>query len=86
MRFDVITIFPEFFDVLDISLLGKARSNGIVEYSIHDLRGFTHDKHRAVDDTPVNRLFILVTKTSGVSGRSGPVASGMVRSPILKAW
>lgn len=52
MRFDVITIFPEFFDVLDISLLGKARSNGIVEYSIHDLRGFTHDKHRTVDDTP----------------------------------
>ena len=52
MRFDVITIFPEFFDVLDISLLGKARSNGIVEYSIHDLRGYTHDKHRTVDDTP----------------------------------
>jgi len=52
VRFDVITIFPEFFDVLDISLLGKARSNGIVEYSIHDLRGFTHDKHRTVDDTP----------------------------------
>jgi len=52
VRFDVITIFPEFFDVLDISLLGKARSNGIVEYSIHDLRGYTHDKHRTVDDTP----------------------------------
>ena len=52
MRFDIVTIFPEFFEVLDISLLGKARANGVVEYSIHDLRNFTHDKHRTVDDTP----------------------------------
>ncbi len=52
MRFDIVTIFPEFFEVLDISLLGKARANGVVEYSIHDLRDFTHDKHRTVDDTP----------------------------------
>ena len=52
MRFDIITIFPEFFEVLDISLLGKARANGVVEYSIHDLRDFTTDKHRTVDDTP----------------------------------
>lgn len=52
MRFDIVTIFPEFFEVLDISLLGKARTNGVVEYSIHDLRDFTRDKHRTVDDTP----------------------------------
>lgn len=52
MRFDIVTIFPEFFEVLDISLLGKARANGVVEYSIHDLRDFTTDKHRTVDDTP----------------------------------
>ena len=52
MRFDIVTIFPEFFEVLDISLLGKARANGVVEYSIHDLRNFTTDKHRTVDDTP----------------------------------
>jgi len=52
VRFDIVTIFPEFFEVLDISLLGKARANGVVEYSIHDLRDFTTDKHRTVDDTP----------------------------------
>lgn len=52
MRFDIVTIFPSFFEVLDISLLGKARTNGVLEYSIHDLRDFTADKHRTVDDTP----------------------------------
>ena len=52
MRFDIVTIFPSFFEVLDISLLGKARANGVLEYSIHDLRDFTADKHRTVDDTP----------------------------------
>lgn len=52
MRFDIVTIFPEFFEVLDISLLGKARTNGVLEYSIHDLRDFTADKHHTVDDTP----------------------------------
>ncbi len=52
MRFDIVTIFPEFFEVLDISLLGKARTNGVLEYSVHDLRDFTTDKHRTVDDTP----------------------------------
>ena len=52
MRFDIVTIFPSFFEVLDISLLGKARTNGLLEYSIHDLRDFTADKHHTVDDTP----------------------------------
>jgi tRNA (guanine37-N1)-methyltransferase len=52
MRIDVVTIFPEFFDVLDISLLGKARRTGILEVVPHNLRDFTHDRHRTVDDTP----------------------------------
>ncbi|WP_368496794.1 tRNA (guanosine(37)-N1)-methyltransferase TrmD [Herbiconiux sp. A18JL235] len=52
MRIDVVTIFPEFFDVLDISLLGKARQSGILEVTAHSLRDFTHDRHRTVDDTP----------------------------------
>ncbi|MDO9398291.1 MAG: tRNA (guanosine(37)-N1)-methyltransferase TrmD [Herbiconiux sp.] len=52
MRIDVVTIFPEFFDVLDISLLGRARQTGILDVTAHDLRGFTHDRHRTVDDTP----------------------------------
>ncbi|MGO4299897.1 tRNA (guanosine(37)-N1)-methyltransferase TrmD [Leifsonia sp. RAF41] len=52
MRIDIVTIFPTFFDVLDISLLGKARTTGLIELGVHDLRDFTHDRHRTVDDTP----------------------------------
>jgi len=52
MRIDAISIFPEFFDVLDISLLGKAKAQDLLEVKIHDLRDFTDDKHRTVDDTP----------------------------------
>jgi tRNA (guanine37-N1)-methyltransferase len=52
MRIDVVTIFPEFFDVLDISLLGRARQTGLLDVSAHNLRTFTHDRHRTVDDTP----------------------------------
>ena len=52
MRIDIVTIFPEFFSVLDVSLLGKARQNGVIELDVHDLRDSTHDRHRTVDDTP----------------------------------
>ncbi|MFT4215406.1 MAG: tRNA (guanosine(37)-N1)-methyltransferase TrmD [Microbacterium sp.] len=52
MRVDVVTIFPEFFDVLEVSLLGRARDAGILDVRVHDLRAFTHDRHRTVDDTP----------------------------------
>ena len=52
MRIDVVTIFPSFFDVLDVSLLGRARGRGILDLRVHDLRDYTHDRHRTVDDTP----------------------------------
>jgi tRNA (guanine37-N1)-methyltransferase len=52
VRIDIVTIFPEFFSVLDVSLLGKARQTGLIELGIHDLRDFTFDRHRTVDDTP----------------------------------
>jgi tRNA (guanine37-N1)-methyltransferase len=52
MRIDIVTIFPEFFSVLDVSLLGRARQTGLLELGVHDLRDFTHDRHRTVDDTP----------------------------------
>ncbi|MEX1079049.1 MAG: tRNA (guanosine(37)-N1)-methyltransferase TrmD [Homoserinimonas sp.] len=52
MRIDIVTIFPEFFSVLDVSLLGKARKSGLIDLGVHDLREFTHDRHRTVDDTP----------------------------------
>jgi len=52
VRIDIVSIFPEFFGVLDISLLGKAREKGLIELGVHNLRDFTHDRHRTVDDTP----------------------------------
>ena len=52
MRIDAITIFPDFFQALDLSLLGKARDKSLLEFQAHDLRDFTQDKHRTVDDSP----------------------------------
>jgi tRNA (guanine37-N1)-methyltransferase len=52
VRIDIVTIFPEWFSSLDVSLTGKARASGLVEIGVHDLRGWTHDRHRTVDDTP----------------------------------
>lgn len=52
MKIDAISIFPDFFSVLDISLLGKARESGLIEFKAHDLRTYTHDRHKTVDDTP----------------------------------
>jgi tRNA (guanine37-N1)-methyltransferase len=52
MRVDLITIFPEYFSPLKLSLFGKAQEAGLVEVEIHDLRFFTIDKHKTVDDAP----------------------------------
>ena len=48
MRIDVVSIFPSFFDVLEVSLLGKARGSGLLDVRVHDLRDWTHDRHRTV--------------------------------------
>ncbi|MGA8979253.1 MAG: tRNA (guanosine(37)-N1)-methyltransferase TrmD, partial [Pedococcus sp.] len=52
MRLDVVSIFPEYLAPLDLSLIGKARRDGLLDLRVHDLRGFAHDRHRSVDDTP----------------------------------
>jgi tRNA (guanine37-N1)-methyltransferase len=53
MRFDLITIFPEFFTgPLDHGIVRRAREARLIEAQIHDLRKFTHDRHRTVDDRP----------------------------------
>ena len=51
-RFDVISIFPEYFAPLELSLIGKAKSAGLISIGIHDLRAQTNDVHGSVDDTP----------------------------------
>lgn len=51
-RFDVITIFPDYLAPLKLSLIGKAKSAGLIEIGVHDLRAQTTDVHGSVDDTP----------------------------------
>ena len=52
MRVDVVSIFPDYLGPLDLSLIGKARRDGLLDLRVHDLRDFTHDRHRTVDDSP----------------------------------
>ncbi len=52
MRIDVVSIFPEYLTPLTLSLPGKAQARGLVDIAVHDLREWTRDRHRTVDDTP----------------------------------
>jgi tRNA (guanine37-N1)-methyltransferase len=52
MRIDVVTIFPDYLAPLSLSLIGKAREQGLIDIAVHDLRDFTRDRHRTVDDSP----------------------------------
>jgi tRNA (guanine37-N1)-methyltransferase len=52
VRVDVISIFPDYLAALDLSLVGKARQRGLLDLRVHDLRDWTTDRHRTVDDTP----------------------------------
>ncbi|WP_127842322.1 tRNA (guanosine(37)-N1)-methyltransferase TrmD [Actinomyces wuliandei] len=52
MRFDVVTIFPDYLRALDLSLVGRAAAAGTLEVHVHDLRRWAHDRHRTVDGTP----------------------------------
>lgn len=52
MQLDIVTIFPEYLTPLRTALLGKAIDKGLVSVGVHDLRSWTHDVHKAVDDSP----------------------------------
>jgi tRNA (guanine37-N1)-methyltransferase len=53
MRFDIVTIFPDFFrGPLDYGIVRRAREAGLIDITIHDLRSFTRDRHKTVDDRP----------------------------------
>lgn len=52
MRIDVISIFPQFFDALGLSLIGKASDSGLLNFAAHELRNWATGKHKSVDDTP----------------------------------
>jgi tRNA (guanine37-N1)-methyltransferase len=84
MRVDVITIFPELFGpFLGTSLVGRAVAKGLLEVRLHDLREFTEDRHRSVDDEPYGGgggmvmaappwIRAVRTISAGTAGRSGP--------------
>ena len=85
MRFDLITIFPEFFaGPLDYGIVRRAREARLIETHIHDLRNFTHDRHRTVDDRPFGGgegmvmkcepLFDAVESLVGPASKANPPA------------
>jgi tRNA (guanine37-N1)-methyltransferase len=71
LRFDIITIFPEFFrEVIDCGILRRARNAGLVEVTAHDLRQWTTDKHHVVDDRPFGG-------GDGMILKPGPIFTGV---------
>jgi tRNA (guanine37-N1)-methyltransferase len=94
MRFDIITIFPEFFaGPLDYGIVRRAREAGLIQACVHDLREFTHDRHRTVDDRPFGGgegmvmkpepLFEAVEALVGARGAGGAAAAGGSAAIVL---
>jgi tRNA (guanine37-N1)-methyltransferase len=94
MKIDILTIFPDFFrGPLDYGIVRRARETGLVEISIHDLRGFTKDKHRTVDDRPFGGgegmvlkpepIFECLESFGDVASREERLSPGVKQSVIL---
>jgi len=92
MRIDVITIFPEAFQPLDLSVIGRARAAGAFELCIHDLRDFTVDRHRKVDDKPfgggVGMVMMLepIHKALEKVKKENPAGRTVILSPAGKVF
>jgi tRNA (guanine37-N1)-methyltransferase len=96
VRFDIITIFPEFFaGPLDYGIVRRAREAKLVETNAHDLRAFTHDRHKTVDDRPFGGgegmvmkpepVFEAVESLVGVSGGDADAARAGTAIVLLSA-
>lgn len=83
MRIDVVSIFPAFFDVLEVSLLGRARGAGILDIRVHDLRDATHDRHRTVDDTPYGGGAGMVMKPEPWGQVLDTIAADAAEPPVF---
>ncbi|WP_296192811.1 tRNA (guanosine(37)-N1)-methyltransferase TrmD [uncultured Microbacterium sp.] len=86
MRVDIVTIFPAIFDALEVSLLGRARGAGILDMRVHDLRDYTHDRHRTVDDTPYGGGAGMVMKPEPWGEALDEIvgdASGEASAPVI---
>jgi tRNA (guanine37-N1)-methyltransferase len=93
MKADIVTIFPDFFrGPLDHGITRRAREMGLAEITVHDLRGFTHDRHRTVDDRPFGGGEGMVLKPEpifdcleplGLASRGQRLAGTVTQSVIL---
>lgn len=94
MKIDILTIFPDFFrGPLDYGIVRRARETGLVEVNIHDLRNFTKDRHRTVDDRPFGGgegmvlkpepIFECLESLAGVGARADRVSKSATQSVIL---
>jgi tRNA (guanine37-N1)-methyltransferase len=88
MRVDVISIFPDYFAPLDLSLIGKARTTGPLDLTVHDLRTWTSDVHRTVDDSPYGGGPGMVMRPEPWSQALDAVGPGtlVVPSPVGKPF
>lgn len=77
VRIDIVSIFPSYFETLEISLLGKAKDRGLLDLRVHDLRDAALDKHRTVDDTPYGGGAGMVMKPEPW----GEMLDGILASP-----
>jgi tRNA (guanine37-N1)-methyltransferase len=84
MRIDVVSIFPEYLAPLELSLIGKARQDGLLDLNVHDLRAFTTDKHRTVDDTPYGGGAGMVMKAEPWAQALASVAAARGDAPVRK--
>ena len=86
MRVDIVSIFPDYFTPLDLSLIGKARGTGLLDLSVHDLRTWTSDVHRTVDDTPYGGGPGMVMRpepwAAALDAVASPSAQLIVPSPV----
>src|SRR5271163_4531998 len=94
MKIDILTIFPDFFrGPLDFGIVRRARETGLVDFGIHDLRAYTKDKHRTVDDRPFGGgegmvlkpepIFECLESFGEVASREARLAAGANQSVIL---
>jgi len=94
LKIDILTIFPDFFrGPLDYGIVRRARETGLVDVGIHDLRNFTKDKHRTVDDRPFGGgegmvlkpepIFECLESLGGLVSRSERMATSAKQSVIL---
>src|SRR2546428_12318972 len=80
MRVDIVTIFPEAFAPLDLSILRRARERGLLEVVVWDLREFTTDRHRQGGDSPFGRGGGLGRKPGAFFGGRGAIRGGGPRA------